>query len=250
MGMPAAPRRRSPSQRLIRSVTDPRTPDSSPAGNDPGDHSPDRGRPSPRLRAATPADTEFLAWGIDEAAGGLFTTMLGPRAHAILAPVVAQPVHAYSFEHAVIAEVDGTPCGFCQGFPYGTPSGTQQLLRAAGIRALRAGAVALLGWPVFAALDAHSPGEWYLQAIAVAPQARGAGVGAALFADAFQRAADSRCDTLSLDVDVANVRARALYERLGLQVESTSGKAVLLDNAQINRMTAVVPPHDDTTPIA
>jgi ribosomal protein S18 acetylase RimI-like enzyme len=193
------------------------------------------------LRAATVGDTDFLAWGLNEAAGGLFVTMLGKRAPTILGSVVSQPAHEYSFEHAVVAMKAGSPVGFCQGMPYGTPSGTDALMRVAGIRSIRAGAVALLGRPVFSALERHSPGEWYLQAMAVQSRARGSGVGQLLFADAFRRAAVAGCRTLTLDVDAANTRARALYERLGLQVVYSSGKAVLLDGAQIHRMSAPVP---------
>lgn len=193
------------------------------------------------LRAARLGDADFLAWGLNEAAGGLFVTMLGKRAPAILSSVVAQPGHEFSFEHAVIAMKAGSPVGFCQGMPYGTPSGTDALMRVAGIRSIRAAAVAMLGRPVFSALERHSPGEWYLQAIAVTSQARGSGVGQVLFADAFRRAAAAGCHTLTLDVDAANARARALYERLGLHVEYSSGKAVLLDGAQIHRMSAPVP---------
>lgn len=193
------------------------------------------------LRAASVGDTDFLAWGLNEAAGGLFVTMLGKRAPAILGSVVSQPTHDFSFEHAVVAMKAGSPVGFCQGMPYGTPSGTDALMRVAGIRSIRAMAVALFGRPVFSALERRSPGEWYLQAIAVPPHARGLGVGQLLFADAFRRAAVAGCRTLTLDVDAANSRARALYERLGLQVVYSSGKAVLLDGAQIHRMSAPVP---------
>lgn len=193
------------------------------------------------LRAATMGDTDFLAWGLNEAAGGLFVTMLGKRAPAIVGSVVSQPAHEFSFEHAVIATTAGSPVGLCQGMPYGTPSGTDALMRVAGIRSIRAGVVALLGRPVFTALERHSPGEWYLQAMAVRSQSRGSGVGQLLFADAFRRAAAAGCRTLTLDVDVANTRARALYERLGLHVVYTSGTAVLLDGAQIHRMSAPVP---------
>jgi len=59
------------------------------------------------LRPAHPRDAEFLAWGLDEAAGGLFSTMLGGRSTAILASVVAQTGHPLSYEHAVLAAVDG-----------------------------------------------------------------------------------------------------------------------------------------------
>jgi ribosomal protein S18 acetylase RimI-like enzyme len=97
------------------------------------------------------------------------------------------------------------------------------------------------GWPVFAALDRHSPGEWYLQAIAVEPDARGSGVGLALISNAFVRAGRAGSTSLTLDVDAANVRARALYERQGLHVARTSPAAVLLGGARVRRMAASVP---------
>ena len=197
-----------------------------------------------RLRAATVADAPFLAWGLNEAADGLFATMFGKRTPAILSAVIAEPTHDFSFEHAVVAHDAGSLVGFCQGMPYGAPDGTDALMRAAGIRSIRAGAVALMGRPVLTALGRHSPGEWYLQAIAVRPQVRGSGVGRALFADAFRRAAASGCQALTLDVAAENPRARKLYERLGLRVESSSGKAVLLGGVQVLRMRAAVPGRD------
>jgi ribosomal protein S18 acetylase RimI-like enzyme len=192
------------------------------------------------LRPAGPHDTQFLAWGLDEAAGGLFTTMFGARSGAILATVVAQPEHAYSFQHATVAEVDGQERGFCQGWPYGTPAGDGALMRAGRIRSIRAAAVSILGRPALAALDRHAPGEWYLQAIAVHPAARGHGIGQALFAEAVTRARSAGCTTLTLDVDAANVRARSLYERLGLLVVSVSPRALLPGGTRVQRMSALL----------
>jgi ribosomal protein S18 acetylase RimI-like enzyme len=183
-------------------------------------------------------DCPFLAWGLDEAAGGLFTTMFGSRSTIILSKVMAQPGHTYSYEHATVAEADGRLRGFCQGWPQGTPAGDGALLRAAGIRAARAAAVNLLGWPALATLDRHAPGEWYLQAIAVHPASRGTGVGQTLFADAVTRARSAGCSALTLHVDTANTRARALYQRLGMAVESTSARAVLLGGTRVHRMSA------------
>jgi ribosomal protein S18 acetylase RimI-like enzyme len=190
------------------------------------------------LRAAGSDDAEFLAWGLDEAADGLFAAMLGRRSSAILTAVMAQTGHQLSYEHAVVATMDGQLKGFCQGWPHGTPSADAELMRAAGLRALRATAVELIGWPVFRALSKHSPGEWYLQAIAVVPQIRGAGVGRRLVADAFARAATAGCDVVALDVDAANLRAQTLYARVGLRVVSTSPAAILLGGVQACRMTA------------
>ncbi len=192
------------------------------------------------LRPATSGDAEFLAWGLNEAAGGLFDSLLGKRGPVILATVIAQPIHAFSFEHAVVAEVSGEPLGFCQGFPEGTPTGTGAIVAAARLRAIRAFSLAVLGWPVFAALERHQQGEWYLQAVAVRPQARGLGLGSALFQEALTRAVAADCDTLTLDVDVANEGAIALYERLGLQVVSTSPRAVLLGGVRVHRMAIMV----------
>jgi ribosomal protein S18 acetylase RimI-like enzyme len=191
-----------------------------------------------RLRPAAPEDCPFLVWGLDEAADGLFTTMFGARSSTILGRVMTQPGHTYSYEHATVAEVDGQVRGFCQGWPQGTPSGDGALLRAAGIRAARAAAVNLLGWPALATLDRHAPGEWYLQAIAVHPASRGTGVGQTLFADAVTRARSAGCSALTLHVDTANTRARALYQRLGMAVESTSARAVLLGGTRVHRMSA------------
>lgn len=198
------------------------------------------GTPEIMLRPASSADAEFLAWGLDEAAGGFFQTLFGGRWRKILTTVMAQSAHAFSFQHVVIAESAGAPVGMCQGFPPGTPSGLTELSRAAGLAMLRASTIALAGWPVMSALSTHGSDEWYLQAIAVQPEARGLGVGGLLFADAFARAGNAGCRDLVLDVDMANIRARALYERLGLHVVSTSHKAVLLDGVRVQRMAAAV----------
>ena len=193
------------------------------------------------LRRAAAGDAAFLAWGLDEAAGGLFTTMLGRRANAVLTRLAAQTGHALSFQHAVIAEVGAEAIGFCQGFPFGTPAGTGNFMRAAGFGSLRAGAITLLGRPLFAALDHHVEGEWYLDSVAVRPGSRGTGVGTALFSDAFKRATRSGCRSLTLDVDVRNARARSLYERFGLCIVTTSSPALRLDGVSVHRMAATFP---------
>lgn len=125
------------------------------------------------------------------------------------------------------------------------PPGDDALMGAAGIRAVRAAAISALGWPALAALDRHAPGEWYLQAVAVESTTRGMGLGQTLFADAVTRAGAAGSTTMTLDVDSANVRAQALYERLGLAVESTSGRAVLLGGIRVHRMSA---PLSDLSP--
>lgn len=202
------------------------------------------------LRAATAADVAFLAWGLDEAAGGLFRALFGSKAPAVLQKVMAQPSHTFSYEHAVVAERSGRVVGFCQGYPHGTPSGELAIATAAGPRVARAAAIGLMGLPVVVALGRHDPGEWYLQAIAVSPAGRGSGTGSALFSDAFRRARAAKSRMLTLDVDTANTRAIELYLRLGLRVAATSRRAVLLGGTRVSRMAAPVPdaPRSESVP--
>ena len=54
-----------------------------------------------------------------------------------------------------------------------------------------------------------------INALNVAPALQGRGIGTALVADAERRAAERGAESIGLAVEVANVDARRLYERLG-----------------------------------
>ncbi len=190
------------------------------------------------LRAARfeQADADAYATYLDVASGGLFTSMLGKRAAAIVAQVSLQPGTELSLDHVVMAEADSVVVGMCSGGLGGEADVTGPILRAAGLRAVRVAAVVAAGWPVFRALEEREPGDWYLQSIAVDALSRGSGVGSALFDDALVRARDAGATRLVLDVDASNERAHALYVRLGLVVERTSAPARLLGGVRVHRM--------------
>ncbi|WP_411347704.1 GNAT family N-acetyltransferase [Paenibacillus sp. WLX2291] len=59
------------------------------------------------------------------------------------------------------------------------------------------------------------PNEYYLDSIAVSPNYQGQGIGTLLIAEFEQIARQLNHERLLLIVDLDNVRARALYERLG-----------------------------------
>lgn len=64
------------------------------------------------------------------------------------------------------------------------------------------------------------PGEWYLDALAVAPKYQGQGIGSQLLA-ALKTQVPNGYDYLSLNVDFANPGAKRLYERSGFEVSGT-----------------------------
>ncbi len=69
-------------------------------------------------------------------------------------------------------------------------------------------------------LTAHKPAidELYVDGVAVAPEARGLGIGTKLLDEALAIARESSMRWLRLDVIDTNPRAQALYERLGYKV--------------------------------
>lgn len=183
-------------------------------------------------------DEKAFARGLEAASDGLYTLLSGAAAESILAAACAIPGHALSLKHATVAEDDGRVVGLLSGMPSAEAGDPDRILmRAAGWRALRAGAVALAARPLFVAMNRHEPGDWYLQAIAVEREARGRGIGTALLAGAFEQARTSGADRLTLDVDAENGRARSLYERFGLRVAATSRPARLLGGAAVHRMS-------------
>jgi ribosomal-protein-alanine N-acetyltransferase len=60
-------------------------------------------------------------------------------------------------------------------------------------------------------------GEAQIYNIAVAPEARGRGVGEALFRDLIDKAEARGCDTVNLEVRAGNEAALGLYEKLGFR---------------------------------
>lgn len=99
-------------------------------------------------------------------------------------------------------------------------------------------AVEVFGWKITPEEVDALPGEtaddeFYLDSLAVLPEARGKGVGAALIADARERAA-AIGKPLGLLVDDDNPNARRLYEYLGFRkVGRRNFAGVMMDHMQI-----------------
>lgn len=190
------------------------------------------------LRDAQPGPTDegAVAWDLETATDHMYSIKLGSRWEATLRAVVAQPGHAWSVERARIAEIDGSMAGVLLGAPAETSMPENSLGLAWGWTRLRLSAVSLSGRPFLTFMSKHAPGEWYITAVSVTPEARGRGVGAELLNDAITRARDAGATSVTLDVDDRNVDARRLYERYGFTVTAASPPARLWGGVRVYRM--------------
>jgi ribosomal protein S18 acetylase RimI-like enzyme len=194
------------------------------------------------LRDAIPgtADARAVAWDLETATDRMFSLMLGSRWEPLLTAVVAQPGHAWSVERARVAEGDGELLGVLLGGPADTPEPDDSLGLPWGLTRLRLMAVGMAFQPFLSFMHHHDPGEWYVTAVSVTPEARGRGVGAALLEDAVARARDAGMASIALDVDAKNSGARRLYERHGFVVTGTSSAAWLAGGVRVQRMRRIL----------
>jgi ribosomal protein S18 acetylase RimI-like enzyme len=110
---------------------------------------------------------------------------------------------SFSFRNSVVAEVGGKIAGAIIGYPIATEPETIDTANTPNMF------VPLLE------LENLAAGTWYINAVAVFPEARGLGVGSKLMRHAEQRASELGLRGPSLIVSDANQGARRLYERLG-----------------------------------
>ena len=127
---------------------------------------------------------------------------------SIFAELAARDVSQYSYRNALVAEVDGDVVGAIIGYDGARLEELRKPLYELMIE--KFGSVR----PVE---DETSAGEFYLDSLAVLPEYRGCGVGAALLAAARDRAFAAGHERVGLIVDLANPRAEALYQSLGFQ---------------------------------
>lgn len=164
-----------------------------------------------RLRAATPDNSYVLAKLIDIAGEGipsyLWTAMAGPGETALQVGEARarRETGSFSYRNAIVAEVDGEVVGMMLGYVIAEPSEEDRA------------AIPDLPEPVrpFVELEHQSVGTFYVNALAVLPGRRGAGVGAKLLRAAEDRARELGVRRMSIQVFAQNDGAVRLYHRLG-----------------------------------
>lgn len=193
-----------------------------------------------RLRPATATLEEgrHFAGYLDTAADGMFRLLLGRRFDRIIGEAYLGPGHDLSYETTVFAELDGHIVGMASAYSSAQHqmSTDAPLRKAAGVRFMRMAVLGSLATGLLSFMDDVPAGDFYLQAVAVSDDQRGAGIGSLLIDDAERQAIAAGCTRLALDVGVKNKSARALYERRGMNVVAESPSVVLTPGTGVLRM--------------
>jgi ribosomal protein S18 acetylase RimI-like enzyme len=158
-----------------------------------------------------------------DAAAPAYTRLAGSaeRARRIVSLVWARPGHSASFEHALIAEIDGTVAGVLIGFPVRDRYRLHRALLLASLRHLSP-----RRWPLLAAalpqivLASPRPprGAYYVGTIAIARHARRRGVASTLGHHVERAAAARGFRLIVAHTGTRHAIARRALENYGLEV--------------------------------
>ncbi len=162
------------------------------------------------MRPAGPEDAEVIAQAVAMAIGdeAALRAYCGDDYLAVLTEVARRKGTQYSWQHALVAEVEKTRAGAVVGYD------------GARLAELREGTFAVLReqighTPIIA--DETEAGEVYLDSVGVLPAFRGLGVGRALVAAFCDKAFAEGHERVGLIVDCANPKAEKLYTSLGFK---------------------------------
>jgi len=158
------------------------------------------------FRPATPEDIDLLFEVVDQASEGVLPALWAEFAPEGVDPedigrgMVLAEEGPFSHRSAVVVERDGAALGAMIGFPMAEAVDDESVP------------------PAFApvkALEAKAVGDWYVNMIAVLPEARGKGLGVGLIAEAERRARAEGCPAVALIVAESNTGAAGFYRNLG-----------------------------------
>ncbi len=156
------------------------------------------------IREALPEDASFLGMVV-------LMALHADDSHplcGIFKELAARNDSQYSYNNAIVAEIDGMPAGAIIGYD------------GARLHELRKPLFELLEKRMGQTIDIEdetSAGEFYADSLAVLPEYRGCGVGRALLTDVCRRAFAKGFDKVGLLVDVTNPKAEAMYASLGFK---------------------------------
>jgi len=129
----------------------------------------------------------------------------------LLIEAYPNPKYRYGYARGIVYEKEGEVAGVAFGYPDQDEAqidlGFQEVLQANGYSPEKQ----LFGDPeVF-------PDEWYLDTLVTAPKYRGYGIGSALLEALPKFALAANKQSIALNVDLANPKAKKLYSSLGYE---------------------------------
>ena len=178
--------------------------------------------PGVAVRPARPDDVDATGL-VFRAAAPAYTRLAGSAesARRILALLWARPGHSASFEHALVAEIDGRVVGVLIGFPAPDRYRLHRALLLAGLRHLSPARWPLLvaGLPRLVLASPRPPRDaYYIGTIAVAWHARWRGVATALARHAESAAAASGFRQIVAHTGTRHAIARRALENYGFEL--------------------------------
>jgi len=163
---------------------------------------------TPTIRPATAADADLLLRAIDLASEGLIPTLWAEYAPEGMTPeelgrmTVVEEAGEFSHRNALVAETAGQPAGALICYRLPDPPEPDSMPLPPAFKPLKD-------------LEGRVPGWWYINVIAVLPEAQGQGVGAALMDAAADAARAANAPGVALIVAASNGGALRFYTRLG-----------------------------------
>ena len=160
------------------------------------------------IRPAVSKDAEIIAKIVAMAIGdeeGL-RNYCGEEYITVLTEVARREATQYSWQNALVAEVEGVVAGAIVGYD------------GAKLYTLREGTFATINEFIERTqtiVDETSAGEYYLDSVGVLPQYRGLGVGRTLVSALCDKAFNKGHQRIGLIVDVENPDAERIYASLG-----------------------------------
>lgn len=162
------------------------------------------------IRPATEADAALIAQVVAMAIGDEegVRHYCGEQYLDVLADIASQSDTQYSWQHTLVAEVDGEAVGAVVGYDGGELSrlreGTYGVIRKTITEAQ----------PI---IDETEAGEYYLDSVGVLPHFQGRGIGRVLVAAFCSKVFAEGHQRVGLIVDRENPRAESLYASLGFR---------------------------------
>ncbi len=161
------------------------------------------------IRRAEKSDVDLIAYVVAAAIGKeTVQNYCGERYLEVLKEVIETPHTQYSYQFALVAEVDGEKAGGIVGYDgdllYPLREKTLEIIHRYNP-----------GLKVHS--DETEGGEFYLDSIGVLPEYRGCGVGGALIHAMCEWAFEAGHSLVGLIVDAQNPRAEKLYQSQGFE---------------------------------